>query len=105
MKYIKYSLIAALCFLMTQCTEEGDKTYPQQPAPQWSVVAEDFVSEVPAWQVADNAPASAPGWRADFTGNASVPSWTDPDKSVYPMSMTAVVRLSPSSKPLPPTAI
>ena len=66
MKYIKYSLIAALCFLMTQCTEEGDKTYPQQPAPQWSVVAEDFVSEVPAWQVADNAPASAPGWRADF---------------------------------------
>ena len=56
---------------------------------------EDFVSEVPAWQVADNAPASAPGWRADFTGNASVPSWTDPDKSVYPMSMTAVVRLSP----------
>ena len=48
MKYIKYSLIAALCFLMTQCTEEGDKTYPQQPAPQWSVVAEDFVSEVPA---------------------------------------------------------
>ena len=49
MKYIKYSLIAALCLLMTQCTEEGDKTYPQQPAPQWSVVAEDFVSEVPAW--------------------------------------------------------
>ena len=95
MKYIKYSLIAALGFLFVQCTEESDKTYPQQPAPQWSVVEEDFVSEAPAWQVADNAPASAPGWRADFTGNASVPSWTDPDKSVYPMSMTAVVRLSP----------
>lgn len=95
MKYIKYSLIAALGFLFVQCTEERDKTYPQQPAPQWSVVEEDFVSEAPAWQVADNAPASAPGWRADFTGNASVPSWTDPDKSVYPMSMTAVVRLSP----------
>ena len=95
MKYIKYSLIAALGFLFVQCTEESDKTYPQQPAPQWSVVEEDFVSEAPAWQVADNAPASAPGWRADFTGNASVPSWTDPDKSVYPMSRTAVVRLSP----------
>ena len=95
MKYIKYSLLAALGFLFAQCTEESDKTYPQQPAPQWSVVEEDFVSEAPAWQVADNAPASAPGWRADFTGNASVPSWTDPDKSVYPMSMTAVVRLSP----------
>lgn len=95
MKYIKYSLIAALGFLFVQCTEESDKTYPQQPAPQWSVVEEDFVSEAPAWQVADNAPASAPGWRADFTGNASVPSWADPDKSVYPMSMTAVVRLSP----------
>lgn len=95
MKYIKYSLLAALGFLFVQCTEESDKTYPQQPAPQWSVVEEDFVSEAPAWQVADNAPASAPGWRADFTGNASVPSWTDPDKSVYPMSMTAVVRLSP----------
>jgi hypothetical protein len=95
MKYIKYSLIAALGFLFAQCTEEGDKTYPQQPAPQWSVVEEDFVSEAPAWQVAAVAPASAPGWRADFTGNASVPSWTDPDKSVYPMSMTAVVRLSP----------
>lgn len=95
MKYIKYSLIAALGFLFVQCTEESDKTYPQQPAPQWSVVEEDFVSEAPAWQVAAVAPASAPGWRADFTGNASVPSWTDPDKSVYPMSMTAVVRLSP----------
>ena len=95
MKYIKYSLLAALGFLFVQCTEEGDKTYPQQPAPQWSVVEEDFVSEAPAWQVAAVAPASAPGWRADFTGNASVPSWTDPDKSVYPMSMTAVVRLSP----------
>lgn len=95
MKYIKYSLLAALGFLFVQCTEESDKTYPQQPAPQWSVVEEDFVSEAPAWQVADNAPASAPGWRVDFTGNASVPSWTDPDKSVYPMSMTAVVRLSP----------
>ena len=95
MKYIKYSLLAALGFLFVQCTEEGDKTYPQQPAPQWSVVDEDFVSEAPAWQVAAVAPASAPGWRADFTGNASVPSWTDPDKSVYPMSMTAVVRLSP----------
>ena len=95
MKYIKYSLIAALGFLFVQCTEESDKTYPQQPAPQWSVVDEDFVSEAPAWQVAAVAPASAPGWRVDFTGNASVPSWTDPDKSVYPMSMTAVVRLSP----------
>ena len=95
MKYIKYSLLAALGFLFVQCTEESDKTYPQQPAPQWSVVEEDFVSEAPAWQVAAVAPASAPGWRADFTGNASVPSWTDPDKSVYPMSMTAVVRLSP----------
>ena len=95
MKYIKYSFLAALGFLFAQCTEEGDKTYPQQPAPQWSVVEEDFVSEAPAWQVAAVAPASAPGWRADFTGNASVPSWTDPDKSVYPMSMTAVVRLSP----------
>lgn len=95
MKYIKYSLLAALGFLFAQCTEESYKTYPQQPAPQWSVVEEDFVSEALAWQVADNAPASAPGWRADFTGNASVPSWTDPDKSVYPMSMTAVVRLSP----------
>ena len=74
MKYIKYSLIAALGFLFVQCTEESDKTYPQQPAPQWSVVEEDFVSEAPAWQVAAIAPASAPGWRADFTGNASVPS-------------------------------
>lgn len=95
MKYIKYSLLAALGFLFAQCTEESDKTYPQQLAPQWSVVEEDFVSEAPAWQVAAVAPASAPGWRVDFTGNASVPSWTDPDKSVYPMSMTAVVRLSP----------
>ena len=46
MKYIKYSLIAALCFFMTQCTEEDGKTYPQQPAPNWSAVAEDFVSDV-----------------------------------------------------------
>lgn len=95
MKYIKYSLIAATCFLMAQCTEEGDKTYPTQPAPQWSAVAEDFVSEAPTWQVADAAPTSAPLWKADFSGNAQIPQWVDPDKSIYPTSMTAVVRLSP----------
>ena len=70
MKYIKYSFLAALGFLFAQCTEEGDKTYPQQPAPQWSVVEEDFVSETPTWQVASATPASAPTWRADFSGNA-----------------------------------
>ena len=95
MKYIKYSFLAALGFLFAQCTEEGDKTYPQQPAPQWSVVEEDFVSEAPTWQVASATPASAPMWRADFSGNYQAPLWSDPDKSVYPMSMTAVVRLSP----------
>lgn len=95
MKYIKYSLIAASCLLMAQCTEEGDKTYPQHPAPQWSAVAEDFVSAVPTWQVADATPASAPLWKADFSGISQIPQWTDPDKSVYPTSMTAVVRLSP----------
>ncbi|MDY4924083.1 MAG: hypothetical protein SO120_02255, partial [Prevotella sp.] len=95
MKYIKYSFLAALGFLFAQCTEEGDKTYPQQPAPQWSVVEEDFVSEAPTWQVASATPASAPMWRADFSGNDQAPLWSDPDKSVYPMSMTAVVRLSP----------
>ena len=95
MKYIKYSFLAALGFLFAQCTEEGDKTYPQQPAPQWSVVEEDFVSETPTWQVASATPASAPMWRADFSGNDQAPLWSDPDKSVYPMSMTAVVRLSP----------
>ena len=31
----------------------------------------------------------------DGSSNEQAPSWTDPDKSVYPMSMTAVVRLSP----------
>ena len=79
MKYIKYSLIAASCLLMAQCTEEGDKTYPQHPAPQWSAVAEDFVSAVPTWQVADATPASAPLWKADFSGISQIPQWTDHD--------------------------
>ena len=33
MKYIKYSLIAALGFLFVQCTEESDKTYRNNPLP------------------------------------------------------------------------
>ena len=60
MKYIKYSFLAALGLLFAQCTEEGDKTYPQQPAPQWSVVEEDFVSETPTWQGGAAPPPSAP---------------------------------------------
>ena len=96
MKYIKYSLLAALGFLFAQCTEEGDKTYPQQPAPQWSVVEEDFVSEAPAWQVADNAPASAPGWRADFTGRSP----SNSKLSFMWNSFTSSITLSTSLTPL-----
>lgn len=92
---MKYAFIALSALLMVQCSEEGDKTYPIQPMPQWSVVAEDFVSSPPSWQVAEASPVSAPDWKANFGGNAAKPNWHDPDKTVYPTSMTAVVRLSP----------
>lgn len=95
MKYIKYALLAASAFLMAQCSEEDGKTYPIQPQPQWNAVAEDFVTAAPQWNVADITPATAPLWKADFRGNAQSPQWTDPDKTVYPTSMTAVLRLSP----------
>ena len=36
-----------------------------------------------------------PDVASHFSGNDQAPLWSDPDKSVYPMSMTAVVRLSP----------
>lgn len=97
MRYIKYSLLLVLSLLMIQCTEEGDKTYPIKATPQWSVVAEDFVTHVPDWQVAESPQVSAQGWTptATFVSDVAVPGWSDPDKTVYPTSMTAVVRLSP----------
>ena len=71
MKYIKYSFLAALGFLFAQCTEEGDKTYPQQPAPQWSVVEEDFLSEAPTWQVRDMAIIGVKGQPTTAIGNVT----------------------------------
>ncbi len=95
MRYIKFALLAAAALFAAGCTEESDKTYPVHPTPQWNVAAEDFVGTPPTWTAAEASPVATPEWSPLFIGDAQAPQWNDPDKAVYPTSMTAVVRLTP----------
>lgn len=95
MKYLSTIFILATGLLLTQCTEEDEKLYPVQPLPTWTAMAEDFAQVTPAWTARQDDSATAPAWKADLTGSDNEPAWIDPDKAVYPSSMTAVVRLTP----------
>lgn len=96
MKYLRMSIWALASLLMVQCSEEGDKTYPQTPRPMWSAVTEDFVTAAPTdWTIPATGAVEAPNWELDMEGTAEMPQWTSPDNSVYPTSMTAIIRLTP----------
>ena len=95
MKYLNRIGLILAALLTVQCTEEGDKLYPIVENPGWTAVAEDFVTEVPDWKADAAGTASAPEWILDMQGNDTMPLWSDPDKSIFPTSMTAVVRLTP----------
>ena len=95
MKYLNRIGLILAALLTVQCTEEGDKLYPIVENPGWTAVAEDFVTEVPDWKADAAGTASAPEWILDMQGNDTMPVWSDPDKSIFPTSMTAVVRLTP----------
>ena len=91
MKYINSILLIIFGMALAQCSEDEPVTYPR---PDWSPVAEDFANGVPDWTPAQQSAQSAPGWAIDLTGNDAAPSWSDPDKNVYPSSMTAVLCLT-----------
>ena len=91
MKYINSILLIIFGMALAQCSEDEPVTYPR---PDWSPVAEDFANGVPDWTPAQESAQSAPGWAVDLTGNDAAPSWSDPDKNVYPSSMTAVLCLT-----------
>lgn len=91
MKYINSILLIIFGMALAQCSEDEPVTYPR---PDWSLVAEDFANGVPDWTPAQESAQSAPGWAIDLTGNDAAPSWSDPDKNVYPSSMTAVLCLT-----------
>ena len=93
MKHFNIIFLIALSLSMAQCSSEDE---PATPRPDWNVAPEDFANSNPGWTAAQEASANAPQWAVDFSGNDAAPSWTDPDKSVYPTSMTAVVRLVPA---------
>ena len=95
MKYLNRIGLILAALLTVQCTEEGDKLYPIVENPGWTAVAEDFVAEAPDWQADAAGTASAPEWTLDMQGTDTLPTWNEPDKSIYPTSMTAVVRLTP----------
>ena len=92
MKYINIIFLLMLSLSMAQCSSDDE---PVLPRPEWNALPEDFANGNPNWSAAQDATAAAPAWAVDLTGNYAAPAWTDPDKSVYPTSMTAVVRLTP----------
>lgn len=95
MKYLnRFGLILAALLTM-QCTEEGEKLYPIVANPGWTAVPEDVVAEAPQWIADAEGTTTAPAWSLDMQGTDTVPVWEEPDKSVFPTSMTAVIRLTP----------
>lgn len=95
MKYLKNIGWILAAMLTVQCTEEGEKLFPIVENPGWTVVPEDFVAEAPEWEADTEVSTVTPEWVFDMQGTDEVPEWSEPDKSVYPTSMTAVVRLTP----------
>ncbi|MGN0214765.1 MAG: hypothetical protein ACI4AH_08180 [Muribaculaceae bacterium] len=93
MKYINIILLTVLSVSMAQCS--SDEAEPEYPTPDWSAVPEDTADGSPNWIVSQDATVNSPEWSVNLSGSDAAPSWSDPDKSVYPTSMTAVVRLSP----------
>ena len=91
MKYINSILLIIFGMALAQCSDDEPVTYPR---PDWSPVAEDFANGVPDWTPTQENAQSAPGWAIDLTGTDAAPSWSDPDKNVYPSSMTAVLCLT-----------
>lgn len=92
MKYLNIILLALVGMSIASCSDDEEPTYPR---PDWSAVPEDFANGNPNWTAAQDITGNAPAWTADFSGNDATPVWSDPDKSIYPTSMTAVVRLTP----------
>lgn len=95
MKYLKNIGWVLAALMMVQCTEEGEKLYPIVENPGWAAVAEDFVSEVPKWTTDASGNGITPEWTLDMQSQDEAPEWVEPDKSVLPTSMTAVLRLTP----------
>ena len=95
MKYLNNIGLMLAALLMVQCTEEGEKLYPIVENPGWTAVAEDFVDQAPRWQADATGSVATPDWTLDMQGTDVIPEWTEPDKSVLPTSMTAVIRLTP----------
>ena len=92
MKYINSILLIIFGMTLAQCGD--DKEVVTYPRPDWSPVAEDFANGAPDWTPVQESAPNAPGWALDLNGNDAAPSWSDPDKNIYPSSMTAVIRLS-----------
>lgn len=88
--------LALAAVLLAGCSDEGDKTYPTTERPEWTAVAEDAVTAAPGdWTVPAGAETASPAWAIDNTGTDAAPAWTAPDNAENPVSMTAVVGLSP----------
>ncbi|MGM9847297.1 MAG: hypothetical protein ACI31F_05040 [Muribaculaceae bacterium] len=93
MKYLQLFFLALTGLITAQCSsdKEDNNTYP---IPDWKVDTSSFVSR-PDWKAEEQEGVDNPDWNASFAGNDEMPNWTPPDMSVYPTSMTCVIRLSP----------
>ena len=96
MRYYKIALLAVVAATQAQCSDDNtpDEPLPQQPRPQWTVADEQHaVTAAPQWTAPAPAYGEAPQWIAALSGDDAAPLWQGPDLSLYPASMTAVVRL------------
>lgn len=95
-RYYKIALLAVVAATQPQCSDDNnsDEPLPVQPRPQWTVADEQHaVTAAPVWSAPAPAYGEAPQWIAVLSGDDVAPQWQSPDHSLYPASMTAVVRL------------
>lgn len=96
MRYYKIALLVAAAAAQVQCSDDNnnDEPLPQQPRPEWTVADEQHaVTAAPQWSAPAPAYGEAPQWVAALAGNDAAPQWQAPDHSLYPSSMTAVIKL------------
>lgn len=93
MKHLHIYVLSLVGLLTAQCSSDDNGFAPQE-RPDWNV-DNSWQCQRPTWTAADDQDKTTIDWSMKLNGNDDSPEWTAPDMSLYPTSMTAIVRLSP----------
>ncbi|MEG0994128.1 MAG: hypothetical protein RSE51_09835 [Bacteroidales bacterium] len=93
MNYFKFIFLLAATFFVIGCSEK-EKVYTTFERPDWRVDLSGYVDS-PVWTVDQMGAENNPDWKIDMEMRQEPPVYTLPDANIMPVSMTAVIQLTP----------